>query len=225
MQNITEIKSYLFKNKALLSNCLMIFACLFLYTIFPVDNTSLMQLLTKNVFFLFIVPALYIKIVLKKDLFSFGLNIKNRTKGIFWGIVLLAILFLLYFFLFSYTPLETKYSLPKNVTDHFSFFVVYELIIMNILSFTQEFFYRGFVISIFSEKFGFWSVLIQAAIFIPFFIFSNGFFWQFSTPVALSFANGFLFYKTRSFVFTYALNLLFIIILNSYIIYNIRPNI
>lgn len=200
---------------------LVILACLFLSLIFPVDNGSLSQLLTKNVFFLVIIPVLYIKIILKKELAFFGLNIKDKKNGIFWGTLLFLILLLAYYALFSYTSLQKKYSLPENAVTQFPFFLLYELFLMNILLFSYEFFYRGFLLSTLSEKFGFWAVFAQAIIFIIFSVLGNGLFWQFCAPIVLSLSSGILSYQSKSFIFSYLLSFLFIIIMNSYIIYSI----
>lgn len=210
------------ENRELLIDSFLLFSCLILSVIFPVDNSSLIQLIIRNIFFLVILPALYIKIVLKKNLSDFGLNIRDKKTGLFFGAILFIILIILYYFLFSYTSLQKKYALPSNTIGQFSFFVLYELLLMNILLFSQEFFYRGFMLSTLSRKFGYWSILIQSAVFILFSSLSSGFFWQFSAPIALSVTNGFLAYKSKSFIFPYLSGLLFIITVNSYIIYSIN---
>lgn len=212
----------LFRDSQFMVTFLVALVCLFLSLTFPVDNGSLAQLLTKSIFFLVIIPALYIKMILKKDLSDFGLNIKNKEAGITTGILLLVILVLTYYVLFTYTSLQKKYLLPDNVVAKFPFFLLYELFLMNILLFSYEFFYRGFLLSAFSEKFGYWAILFQGIISILFFTLSNGFFWQFCALNALSFTNGFLAYRSKSFIFPYILSLLFIIIMDSYIIYSIH---
>lgn len=210
------------KDQELIISFLIIFACLFLCNVFPVDSGSLIQLLTKNIFFLVVIPALYVKIILKKNLSDFGLNIKNKKVGLTLGIIIFLALLLVYYVLFNYTSLEKKYLLPKNITGQFAFFLVYELVIMNILLFSQEFFYRGFMLNLLLKKFGFWAIAIQSTVFILVSIFSNSFFWQFSIPIVLSVSNGYLAAKSKSFLFSYIVSLLFIIIANSYIIYSVN---
>jgi|WetSurMetagenome_2_1015567.scaffolds.fasta_scaffold55702_3 membrane protease YdiL (CAAX protease family) len=220
--NIYKKISTINKDSGLLVSSLIILSCLFLSITFPVNKESLGQLLTKNIFFLVIIPALYIKLILKKDLASFGLNIKNKKAGIFWGMFFLIALFLLYYLLLAYTNLPKKYLLPSNVTSQFYFFLIYELVLMNIMIFAYEFFYRGFVLFLFSKKIGHWAIFLQAIIFVLFSSVENGFYWQFAAPLVLSLSSGILAYKSKSFIFSYISNLLFIIILNSYIIYTVK---
>jgi hypothetical protein len=220
--NIRKKTSFIYKNSELLVSSLVVLVCLFLYIFFPVDKESLGQLLTKNIFFLIIVPALYTKLILKKNLSDFGLNIKNKKTGLVWGAFLLAVSTLFYYLMFSYTSLPKKYFLPQNVTSQFTFFLLYELVFMNILLFAYEFFFRGFVLFLFSGKIGYWAILVQMTIFILISSLVNGFFWQFSAPIFLSLANGILSYRNKSFLFSYFASLLFIIIMNSYIIHAVK---
>jgi membrane protease YdiL (CAAX protease family) len=220
--NFYKKTSFIWKDSELLVSSLLIFVCLFLTLVFPVDNNNLAQLLTKNIFFLVIIPALYIKLILKKNLSDFGLNIKNKKTGLVWGIFFLVFLSLLYYALFSYTTLPKKYILPQNVAGSFPFFLLYELVLINILVFTYEFFFRGFIQFLFFEKIGYWTILFQSAIFILFSSLNNGFFWQFAAPLVLSLSSGILAWKSKSFIFSYIASLVFIIIMNSYIIYSIN---
>jgi membrane protease YdiL (CAAX protease family) len=187
--NIYKKTNFIWKDTELLVSSLVIFACLFLAIVFPVDNNSLAQLLTKNVFFLVVIPALYIKLILKKNLADFGLNIKNKKTGVIWGIFFLVFLSLLYYALFNYTSLPKKYTLPQNVANSFPFFLLYELVLMNILIFSYEFFFRGFVQFLFFEKIGYWTILFQSAIFILFSSLNNGFFWQLQKQIIYFFLH------------------------------------
>lgn len=220
--NIYKKISFIWKDSELSVSSALILVCLFLSIAFPVDKESLGQLLTKNIFFLVIIPALYIKLILKKDLSDFGLNTKDKKKGLIWGAFFLVALLCVYYLLLNYTLLPKKYILPQNIVSSFAFFLIYELILMNILIFTYEFFFRGFILFLFSKKIGYWAILLQAVIFLAFSLISNGFFWQFSAPLILSLSSGFLAYRSRSFIFSYIVSLVFIIIMNSYIIYSVN---
>lgn len=219
----TDINSeFIYKNSELLISSFVIAACLFLSVVFPVNSSSLAQLLTKQVFFLIIIPALYIKLVLKKKLSSFGLNLKNKKTGIFSGIIALFALVIIYYLFFQYTSLEKKYVIPELAANYFPYFIAYELILVNVLFFSYEFFFRGFVLFLFSEKLGQRAILLQAILFTIFFSISFGFFWQYCVPVIFSLAGGFIAYRSKSFIFPYITSLLFAIVMNSYVIYSLK---
>jgi hypothetical protein len=191
--------------------------CLLLFSIFPANDFS--QKLTKSFFFFLFIPYLYIKYLLKKNLSDFGFNFQNKKNGFILGVLALAVSFLLIYLLTTFTDFKKNYVLPTSISHNFYIFIFYELILVNVLFFLQEYFFKGFLIAIFQKKLGFLSVPIQAIIYlIPLWIFS-GSFWQIIPWIILSFAGGIIAYRNKTFVYSYFFGIVFLILTDAYIIY------
>ncbi|MDP1619834.1 MAG: hypothetical protein Q8M12_02450, partial [bacterium] len=74
----------------------IVLLCLFLAVYFPAQGT--LQLFSNTLFFLFLLPVLYIKIILKQNLTDFGFNTLNISAGLLWSLAMLASSFLIIFF-------------------------------------------------------------------------------------------------------------------------------
>jgi hypothetical protein len=118
--------------------------------------------------------------------------------------------------------LKNSYHLPSYIKQNFGLFVVYELVLVNILLFTQEFFWRGFVIFSYSKSFFYWSVLIQVIFFMIFSYFSADISWKYFSLPILALTAGITAYKSQSLIFSYAMSLLYMILLDSYLIYSLK---
>lgn len=202
--------------ETLLSFLIAVF-CLLLSYFFPAKDY--LQTLTKSVFFLMVIPFLYIKLVLQKNISDFGINWKNKKAGLLWGGLLLPILAVLFFLIIRYTEFGKIYSPPNFAKTSFEYFLLYELVLVNMLFLLQEMFFKGFLLSALREKLGSWSILIQSAVFLfPLLIFSD-YFLETLPMVILSVLGGFVAYKNRSFVFSYLSGITFLILLDAYIIF------
>jgi hypothetical protein len=209
-QNLDEWK------EALLS-FLVAVLCFFMVYLFPVDD--FVQTLTKNIFFLIVIPCLYVKLVLQKDIRDFGINLDQKRTGLVWGTLLLFFLTVLFFLIIRYTKFEQVYSPPALVKTSFGYFLIYELVFINLLFLSQEIFFKGFLLSALREKIGYWSILIQPIIFLfPLFI-DSSYFMQVLPMGVLSLTGGWVAYKSRTFIFSYLAGLIFLILLDAYIIF------
>lgn len=212
-----NISNFLHNWKTEIISSAVILLCLFLDLFFPTDGY--LQKFSASFFFLFVLPILYIKIILKKDLSQFGFNLQNKRRGFFWATImlvasLLTIAVLIYFFNF-----DQNYSISFYVATIFPMFLIYELIYINFIYFINEFFFRGFVMFPFMKKLGAWSVLIQFLIFILYLISIQTIDWQATPLIIVSIAGGIVSYKNKSFLYSYAASLVFIIILDAFMIY------
>ena len=172
-----------------------------------------------------IIPILYIKIILKKSLKNFGFTFsgkESRKTAIIWTVLMLLISILIAYFMINYTPFKKNYNLTTYITSNFWIFMAYELILVNILLFMQSFFYQGFVFFTYLKKFGYWSIFIQFFLYLLFISILGNFSWQLAPFIILSLTGSWITYKSRSFVYSYIMGLLFIIILDSYLIYTIK---
>lgn len=220
MINISKKASFFLSDSIISMSSLIILVCLVLSISFPAEPG--MQQITKSLSFLVIIPILYIKLILKRNLKDYGLDLSDKKNGTVWAVIMLLISLLIAYFLISYTGFKKNYILPTYVVNNFWFFTTYELILVNILLFVQNFFYQGFALFTYFKKLSHWSIIIQAFLYLAFVIILGNFSWQLAPFIILSFTGGWVAYKSRSFIYAYVMGLLFIIILDSYIIYTIK---
>lgn len=210
-------KSALEQWKETLTSFLVAIFCFFMVYYFPADDY--LQNLTKNIFFFIVIPFLYVKLVLQRDVCDFGVNWKNKKTGLIWGLAMFLFLEILFFLIIRYTEFDKIYTPPIFVKISFWYFLLYELILINFLFLLQEIFFKGFLLSVLREKLGPWAILIQSVVFLfPLFIYSS-YFIQLLPMIALSLLGGLVAYKTRTFIFSYLAGIVFLIILDAYIIF------
>jgi hypothetical protein len=203
--------------KEALSSFLMAIFCFFMVYYFPVDDY--LQNLTKNIFFLLVIPFLYVKFVLQKNIRDFGISWGDKKTGLIWGGALFLFLAVLFFLIIRYTEFDKTYAPPVFVQINFWYFLLYELVLVNLLFLLQEIFFKGFLLSALRAKLGYWSILVQSLVFLfPLFIFSS-YFFETLPLVVISLLGGLVAYKSRTFVFSYLAGIIFLIILDAYIIF------
>ncbi len=211
------IKSFLSGNQEMLVSFGVALFCFFSSSFFPTQNTA--QLITKSLFFLVLLPSLYIKIILKKNLADFGWNLRNKKTTVYWcSSITIGTLFLFYLMI-KFTQFMPGYTIETYLKNSFWLFLVYELIITNFRVFVFSYFFQGFILSIFQEKLGSLAIAIQAGLFFALFFLTNTISWQTAPFILLSITAGFLAYKTKSFFYSYFMSIFVIIILDTYIIY------
>lgn len=195
----------------------VILLCLLLVSSFPVQGN--MQIFSSILFFLFILPVLYIKFILKQDLDRFGFNLKNKLAGLRWSLAMLIVSFLVVSLLMHFYEFEQKYLIPAYLAQSYWSFLFYELVLVNFLLFIQEFFFRGFVLFSFAEKLNFFAPFVQFLIFALFLAATDSIGWKAAPSIILSLTGGIVAYKSKSIIYPYLTSLLFMIILDAYIIY------
>lgn len=207
------------KNKALLVTSIVILLCLALSIFFPVQNTF--QSISRSIFFLIVLPVLYIKLILKENLSGWGWNLENKKIGLIWSAAALLLALIVFYSLIRFAGFSVNYKVSPIAANNFIFFLLYELIFLNIFFFLQEFFFKSFVLFSF-RKFGVWAVFIQTGLYLLSLIFAGKFSWQTLPFMFISFLGGIVVYKTRSFFYSYFFGLSFIILLDAFIIHLIK---
>jgi len=215
-----KLSTRLVENKETATTFLVIIFCLLLSIFFPAQNS--IQLITKNIFFLVVVPILYYKLILKKNISDFGLALGNKKAGVFWGILSFLATLLVFFLLYTYTDFKKNYLLSSYVVHNFWIFLLYEIIIANLFVFIQEFFWRGFILLYFSKKISYLAIFLQFIIFILIAIPIENSFWQMAPTLVISLFSGIIVYKSRSIFYSWLSALFSLIILDSFIIYHLK---
>jgi membrane protease YdiL (CAAX protease family) len=209
-----KTEGFFLRNRESVITFILAVACIFLYSFFPVSTGP--QKIFSNITFLLIIPALYIKIILKKKLKDFGLQAGDWKKGVFWSIFFLAILIAILYLAFNYTDLAQKYQVNGYAAGDFRFFVGYEILIVGMFLFLYEFFYRGFILFSFSKKIGMWAILIPAGLFFIFSLITNNFNWENANFLVLSLVSGVIAYKSRSIWYSFITSLVFIALMDAF---------
>jgi len=194
--------------------------CLVLSLAFPIADQF--QNLSKDIFFLVVIPVLYIKLVLKRNMADYGWNLENKKAGLIWGVIVLATMVLVSWTYIRSDNFLSAYILPSYVISHFWLFVIYELIFVNFFLFVNEFFFRGFLLFSLWPKFKWWAVFIQAVILWASLAVTKSFTWAAIPTLTISIASGILAAKSRSFIYSWAVALLFMIIFDAYLIYSLK---
>lgn len=195
---------------------LVIVFCLVFFMLFPVSDAA--QNFTRDIFFLVIVPILYVKFLLHKNLEDFGFNLRNKQAGLYWGGGMLLISLLLVFLLARFTGLKNNYHIPTYATANFWLFLVYELLFVNISFVMQEIFFKGFILFSFREKLGAWSIVISAGILLLLLTTTGNFVWQLAPIVILSITGSIVAYKSRSWAYSYFMGIIFLLLTDAYLI-------
>jgi hypothetical protein len=194
----------------------VILVCLGLFFLFPSQGPA--QAVTASLIFLFLVPFLYIKLILKKSLREYGWRIGDWKTGIIFAAGSLVFALLIFYALYHYTDFSKNYVLPLVATQKFGFFLLYEFLLVAFFLALYEFFFRGFVMWSFAGKIGIGSAGFQWLLFLVFLYAAGNFTWQNAPYMITGFFSGVITIKSRSLLYSFVSSLLFLIIIDAIII-------
>ncbi len=180
------------------------------------------QTITKSALLLVVAPWLFVRFILQKDFRDFGFNLKNKKIGFISAGIALVFSLILSYILISYAGFLKIYQLQPIVIASFWFFLLKELVLINILLFIQLSFFQGFVLSVFSKKFLYGSIFIQAMLFLLPNLLSQSHPLSYLPMIVIALLGGTLSYINRSFFYSYFYGLAYIILLDSYVIYALK---
>jgi membrane protease YdiL (CAAX protease family) len=197
----------------------IILLSMFLFIAFPIESGSMFQRVVVNVTFLLVIPALYITIVLKKKLSAFGVAKGNVRAGIFWGSLSLVVALLIFYLVVEYSGFSKSYLIPDLVRHKFSYFLLYQLLLVGFFSITYEFFFRGLVMLGLEKYLGDrWSMIVQFLLFLLFLAFTGGIGWQMFYFILMAALSGLVVQKSRSVYYSMAATWIFILLADAWII-------
>ena len=198
----------------------VIFSCLLLYAVFPTNNAF--QQIISSLTFLLAIPLLYVKIILKRSLKEFGIQKGEWKTGLIWIIISLAVAFLILYIFSRYFGFFEKYSVPKFIRGNFFLFVGYEIFLTGFFVALYEIFFRGFIMFSFRAKIGYWSVIVQGAAFFLLFWLSSSMNWTIAPYLIFVLLSGLVAFYSRSIIYSFISNLLFVMIVDSIFIKLVR---
>jgi hypothetical protein len=210
---------FLIEWKETLASSFVIIVCLFLFYFFPVNGA--IQDLSRSLIFLLIIPVLYVKIILKKDVSGFGFVFSGYRKGFFWMGGTLLVALLIAYALINFTGFKEAYinMIPFAAYNNFLAFLLYELVFVNFMLFLHEAFFNGFVFFTFKEIFGYWSILVVTLSFLGFLLAANALDWRMAPWIIALPLGAWSAYENRSFIYSYLMGFTFMIILDAYVIH------
>jgi len=200
-------------NKDFLIHSAFILLSLALLIIFPTEGVF--QDFTRSVFFLIIIPTLYIKFIMKEKISNFGINLSNHKEGIIWAIAMFLANIIIISLLVNFTDFKENYNLPEYAIADFKLFLVYELVFTNIILLVNEYFFRGFVLSVFRKYFSAWTIVIEIISFLILFAIIENINWQLTPLILVGITNSLTTYKSRSIVYSYVSSLIFFIVFDA----------
>jgi len=146
-------------------------AAIIVWWFFPIKSAG--ESFWVSIFLFLIFPFLIIKFLLKEPLLKFGLSRGNPRIGIASAISFAVITIVIMSFLVRIPELRNQIRLLPGIAGNFSYFLGAELIIIPVIFFSREFFFRGFVQLGLEEKLGGYALLLQAALFALLFVKSS----------------------------------------------------
>lgn len=207
---------FILKEKENLLTVFVTLFCLLSFSLFPVRDIA--QNATAMVTFLFLIPFLYLKFILKKDLGDFGLQIGNWKKGILFSVITLIVFFGIFLWLFYKTKFTDYYFLSDGIRSSFFLFVFYEFFEALFKIFLFEFFFRGFLMLNFTKRLGAWSILLQLVAFVFLLFIFKSLNLQFLLLGFAAFFSGFITYYSRSIWYSFVTTFLFIFLCDAFMI-------
>lgn len=188
-----------------LTTGLLVLVTLVAFRLFPTDTrvNGSVQAVTLSIAFFLLLPLLYVTVVLKEPLSSIGFSRSTRRFGFLSVPIAVIPIVSIWYLLLRMTDAKTGYSLPGFVQDSFLLFVLYEVLLVGVIAFLYEVFFRGLVMLSWLSRTGIASVFLQAALFAVFLAVSGGLGWQFAPTMLAALSSGFVAYHTRSIYYSW----------------------
>lgn len=148
-------------NKRLWMSNVIIAAGLLATFFFPTESGT--QAMIAGFGFLVVLPLLYTRFFLREKLSFLGVSWGDVTRGSIWLGLFLAAFAGSLFAVARYTSLLSRFSVPVSVRESFLMLLVY-IALVGIYVFLFEFFFRGFVMAVWTKAFGPKSIIMQAVL-------------------------------------------------------------
>ena len=158
---------------------------------------AVQALIVSLVFFL-VIPVLYSKIILGESLGNMGWRRGNAFAGVLSGVACIGLATVASVLFIKMSPFGDYYRLPGLAEMSFFWFVLYEVVLVSLVTFLYEAFFRGFIQLSWLRDFGVMAVVIQTVSFFAFFYLSGSFTWQYAPLLLFAPLSGIIAYVSRS---------------------------
>ena len=204
------------KTKELTITLFFVLVLLVVYGFFPVKN-SFQQLIVVAVFFV-IIPIIFNKFILKRNLCDIGFGVGDWRQGLLWsGICLIAagIIFFSSIYFFNFLK---HYTIQAVIVQNYKNFLFYEFVYVLPIVFMYEFFFRGFIMLTTRIKIYYWAIVVQALIFFILTIATKSFVWALFPYIIGAPLAGIVAYKSRSIFYSTGFQFIVILLLDAGIV-------
>lgn len=206
------------KTKEFILSIFFVVSVLIIYSLFPARD--IFQQLMVMVVLLMILPICFNKFILKKFFSAFKITIGDWKTGIIWfGISLIVGILIFIPIIYFLDLFGGKYGVPKMILDSFWNFIYYEFVLVLPVVFLYDFFFRGFLFSVFREKMDYWVIFVQAALFLLLVVVSGSLSWLMVAYLVGAPLAGLILYKSESIIYSMGFQFFLIIILDVSFIY------
>ncbi len=191
---------------------------------YPINKDDTFQNISLAIVFMLVIPILFIKIVLKEKLESYGFKLITKKKVIFNIILFLMIVLVLFLALFKYILIKQNYNLPLIFHQYFLSFFLLEFLVMSLVLLLIEVFFRG-VIQFFLEQYfsSIKAILLQSILFFLLLYFSGSkneiLEWPFLQLILIAPLAGWIAKESKSWFYSWLFSWLFMILSDAIIIY------
>ena len=150
------------------------------------------------------------------------MKIGNWQQGLIWGGVSFFVSTALFFLGLYFVDFFRKRGVPETILFDFKNFIFHEVVLVLPVIFIYDLFFRGFMISILETKLKYWSVVLQAALFISIVFGSNSF-----SPTIVPFLinaplAGWVAYKSNSILYATLFQFISLVILDAGFVFLIK---
>ena len=204
------------KIKEFLIITVFIIGLLIIYGLFPVRNVF-QQIIVMATFF-GIIPIIFNKFILKKELGEIGVKVGDWKKGLIWSgvsIIIIGLVFLIIIYFFNFLK---YYNIPSIIIHNYKNFLLYEFLSVLPAVFLYDIFFRGFIILTLEKKLFYWTVVVQALLFLALVLATRSPVWTLVPYLISAPLAGLIVYKSRSIFYSTVLQFIVILLLDSNIV-------
>jgi len=193
-----------------------IIVLLIVYGIFPVKNVF-QQIIVMATFF-GVIPIIFNKFILKKELSDVGFKLGDWKQGLIWGgisIVMVGAFFLSIIYFFNFLK---YYTIPFSIIHNYKNFLFYEFVLVIPVIFIYDFFFRGFIMLTLQNKLAYWAIIAQILIFLILIAATKSFAWALTPYLISAPLAGVVVYKSRSIFYSTVFQFIILLILDANVV-------
>jgi len=195
---------------------LFIIGLLIVYGLFPVRNVF-QQVVVMATFF-GIIPIVFNRFILKKELSEIGIKVGDWKKGLLWSgisIIIIGLGFLIIIYFFNFLK---HYTIPSLIIHDYKNFLFYEFLSVLPAVFLYDFFFRGFIMLTLEKRLLYWAIVAQALLFLILVLATGSPIWTLVPYLISAPLAGLIVYKSRSIFYSTALQFIVILLLDANIV-------
>lgn len=208
------------QQKRFIGTTAFVFFCLVFFAFFQESSalSPTLQAAIIGLIFLFILPLLYCRFVLREPLSALGFRSGGPGAWVSALTLTLAALGVEYLVWLNWNDFGSLYRLPAAVERNFFWFILYELLLVPAVVLVYETFFRGLIQSLWLSHIPRGAVAIQALFFYALFFLSTDFSWDALPLLLFAPVAGLIVFLTRSLWYSIVASWLFLVLTDIFIL-------